>query len=102
MGGVGQGAGSIGTMMLMAKLLGTGAAAGCWVAKEVFGSWKHPKTIQARNFIQNIGPEWFKEFYMEHGERIAEFISDKPILKIILRPLFEVFAFIGRKERELC
>ena len=102
LGGAGQGAGQIGTALLMAKLLAPAAAAGCWVAKEVFGGWENPKTIQARNFIQNIGPEWFKEFYMEYGGKIAEFISDKPILKIILRPLFEVFAFIGRKQIEVC
>ena len=95
LGGAGQGLGQLLPLLLMSGM------GGCWVAKEVFGSWEHPKTIQARNFIQNIGPECFKEFYMEYGERIAAFISDKPILKKMLRPLFEVFAFIGRKRTEV-
>jgi len=72
-----------------------GGAFGCWVAKEIFGSWEHPKTIAARHFIQNSAPKWFKNFYMKYGERIAKFISNKPIIKLILRPLFETFALIG-------
>lgn len=72
-----------------------GTALGCWIAKEIFGSWEHPKTHRARNYINNIAPEWFREFYLKHGEKIAEFISNKPILKLLLKPLFEVFALTG-------
>lgn len=81
---------------------GTAAAAGgCWVAKEIFGSWEHPKTIQARYYINNIAPEWFKKFYLKNGERIAKFISNKSIFKLILRPLFEIFAFKGLEKSEV-
>lgn len=80
----------IGTTALFSSLFG------CWVAKEVFGGWNHPKTMQARVFIHHIGPTWFKDFYMKHGERFAEFISDKPVLKAIVKPVFELFAFFGK------
>jgi hypothetical protein len=70
--------------------------AGCWVAKEIFGSWEHPKTIQARYYINNLAPKWFKNFYLKYGEGIAKFIHNKPILKIALRPLFEYFAYRGK------
>lgn len=72
-----------------------GAAAACWVAKEIFGSWEHPKTVRARAYIRYEAPQWFRDFYYKHGERIAEFISDKPVFKLVLRPLFEYFAVKG-------
>lgn len=74
------------------------AGGGCWVAKEIFGYWEHPKTIRARFWINMIGPKWFKKFYWKHGEKFAKFISDKPIIKIMLRPLFETFSFLGKEE----
>lgn len=75
-------------------------ASGCWVAAEVFGSWEHPKTHHARHFIHNIGPVWFSNFYLKYGERIAAYIKNKPILKALIRPIFEVFALIGMLERK--
>lgn len=68
----------------------------CWVASEIFGGMDHPKTVACRYYIGEIGPKWFKVFYMKHGERIAGFIKDKPLLKLAFRPMFEVFALIGR------
>lgn len=85
------GAGQMLPYLLMAGM------GGCWVASEIFGGWNEPKTEAARYFVNNIAPRWFKEFYLKHGEAIAKFIHDKPILKMALRPLFEVFAFIGRE-----
>ncbi len=73
------------------------AKPGCWVAAEIFGDWNHPKTIAARNYVNFIGPKWFKEFYLKHGEKVANFISNKPALKLLLRPLFEMFALIGKE-----
>lgn len=78
--------------------LGSASILACWVAKEIFGSWEHPKTICARFYILNIGPKWFREFYINRGESIAKFIQNKPILKLLLRPLFELFALIGREK----
>jgi hypothetical protein len=80
--------------------IGTGIgtyAALCWVAKEIFGSWEHPKTIAARYYIQNYSPIWFRNFYLKYGERIANFIHNKPLFKLALRPLFEIFAMLGEQ-----
>jgi len=74
-----------------------GAGFGCWIAAELFGGWYKPKTCSARNFVNNIAPQWFKELYMKYGEKFAKFISNKPIMKFILKPLFEIFAWIGGK-----
>ena len=73
------------------------AFAGCWVASEIFGGWHHPKTCNVRYFIGNIAPVWFREFYIKYGERFAKYISDKPFIKLMLRPLFEVFSMIGER-----
>ena len=73
----------------------------CWVAASIFGSWEHPKTQAAKFFVGEIAPDWFRDFYYRHGEAIAKFIDDKPVFKLMLRPLFEVFAFIGKKSMEV-
>jgi len=75
--------------------MGFMGAPGCWVAAEIFGGWYHPKTISARYFINIKAPRWFRNFYLRRGRKIAEYIKDKPILKSILRPLFELFALRG-------
>ena len=90
MGGIGTGVG-----------MGAGAAMFCWVAAEIFGGWNKPKTNSARYYIGSIAPAWFRNFYHEYGERIAAFIHDKPIFKMLLRPLFELFALRGVVLREV-
>jgi len=72
----------------------------CWVAAEIFGGWDKPKTCMARYYIGNYAPAWFRKFYYKHGERIAKFIHNKPILKLALQPLFECFAIMGKKQME--
>lgn len=89
------GAGQMLPYLLMASM------GGCWVAAEIFNGWHEPKTEAARYFINNMAPEIFRKFYLKHGERIAKFIHNKPILKMALRPLFEIFAFIGREQRAM-
>ena len=70
----------------------------CWVAAEVFGeSMTDSKTSACRYYIGNIGPRWFKNLYMKHGEDFAKFIHNKPIIKAIIKPLFEFFAQEGAK-----
>ena len=70
----------------------------CWVAAEIFGGWNEPKTVACRYYIGEIAPEWFRSFYIKHGESFAEFIKDKPVIKAMIRPVFEVFAAMGRKQ----
>jgi len=92
---------SFGENMGVGASAATFAAMGCWVAKEIFGSWENPKTIRARFWINMIGPKWFKNFYWKHGEKFAKFISDKPIFKIMLRPIFEIFSLLGEEKTEI-
>ena len=68
----------------------------CWIAAVIFGGWYAPKTIDARYFMNNVAPKWMKNFYIKVGSDIAAYIADKSILKMILKPIFELFAFIGR------
>ena len=82
-GGLGAGVGTA-----IGSGFGQGNKSGCWVAKEIFGSWEDQRTVLARHYINSIGPRWFKDFYWEYGEKFAEYISDKPIIKAILTPLF--------------
>jgi hypothetical protein len=67
----------------------------CWVARAIFGA-DNPKWLQARDYVLNIGPKWFKNLYAKHGEKFAEFIQDKPLLKKAIKPLFEYFAWRSR------
>jgi hypothetical protein len=83
MGGVQSGANAFRTMFP------------CWVAAELFGGWNKLKTHMARYFMLYMAPKWLLEGYERHGKAIASYISNKPILKALLRPFFEVFAFLG-------
>jgi len=56
----------------------------CWVAREVYGV-DNPKWIEFRNWMAIDSPTWFRNLYIKFGERIAEFISNKPTLKNIIR-----------------
>jgi hypothetical protein len=56
----------------------------CWVAREVYGV-DNPKWIEFREWMIIDAPAWFRNLYVRFGERIAEFISNKPILKNIIR-----------------
>jgi len=84
----------------MTKGAETGVAAAflmCWVASELFGGWFEPKTVGARTFIAELAPKWFRDLYIKHGKRFAQFIKNKPWLKNLIRPLFERFSEIGMK-----
>jgi len=71
------------------------AGAGCWVAKAIYGSWEDERTIKAKFFINEIGPKWFKRFYWKYGPSFGEFISDKPFIKAVLKPIFDLFGFMA-------
>jgi|TARA_R100000149_G_scaffold66272_1_gene44101 hypothetical protein len=68
---------------------GLGSALGaftlpCWVAREVYGI-ENPKWIMFRTWLLNDAPSWFRNLYIKHGESFAKFISNKPVLKTIIR-----------------
>lgn len=56
----------------------------CWVAREVYGA-DNPKWIEFRHWMLNYAPKWFVKLYCKYGERFAAFISDKPVLKYVIR-----------------
>ena len=56
----------------------------CWVAREVYGE-ENPKWLLFREWLQTTAPKWFYELYLEEGERLAEYIKDKPFLKAVIR-----------------
>ena len=63
---------------------GMGAAAGCWVAREVYGL-NNPKWMIFRHWMLFLSPFWFKAIYLNFGERFAKFIKNKPRLKARIR-----------------
>ena len=76
-------------------------AAACWVAKEIYGSWEDERTHKFRWFVLFESPKWFRELYMTKGKQFAKYISDKPIIRAILRPFFEVgSAYAGFKRQK--
>ena len=56
----------------------------CHVAREVYGE-DNPKWVQFFYWKELEGPEWFKNLYNKHSERVASFIRNKPALKDIVR-----------------
>ena len=56
----------------------------CWVAREVYGV-ENPKLVLFREWLFSKAPAWFRNLYIKYGERFAEFISNKPKLKSLIR-----------------
>jgi hypothetical protein len=77
MGGALQAAGTI------------GAAAICWVAREVYGE-DRAEWMVFRQWLLTEAPEWLLDLYMQEGEHFAKFISDKPILKFLVKKAMDI------------
>jgi hypothetical protein len=56
----------------------------CWVAREVYG-YDNPSWLLFRDYLDFSAPKYFRDFYISYGERIAEFIKDKPFLKKLIK-----------------
>ena len=63
---------------------GIGSLFGCWVAREVYGQ-NNPMWLLFRGWLFDEAPSWFRNIYIKHGERFAEFISNKPFIKSFIR-----------------
>ena len=72
-----------GRSSMFGNLLGAAVTA-CWVAREVYGE-SNPKWLYFREWLFNKAPVWFKNLYIKYGERFAKFISNKPMLKSIIK-----------------
>ena len=73
------GGAAISTLPKLLPLLGM-----CWVAREVYGH-DNPAWEMFRDWMLFDAPVWFRELYIEFGERFAKFIQNKPLLKRIIR-----------------
>ncbi len=75
-GGLLGGAGSL--------MKGFAALGMCWVAREAYGV-ENPKWLEFRHYMFTKAPKWFFDLYAKYGERFAEFISNKPKVKSVIR-----------------
>jgi hypothetical protein len=79
LGGALQAAGTIGGAAIMA----------CWVAREVYGE-DRAEWMVFRQWLFTEAPEWLLDLYLQEGERFAEFISDKPALKFVVKKAMDI------------
>lgn len=56
----------------------------CWVAREVYGA-ENPKWLQFRRWMLFEAPDWLFHWYLFNGEKFAKYISNKPLLKRVIR-----------------
>ena len=70
--------------MIGGALSGLGGAIGCWVAREVYGN-DNPMWLLFRQWLMEDSPDTFRNLYIKYGERFAKFISNKPLVKTIIR-----------------
>ncbi len=83
--GLMSGLGSLGGGLMQG--IGTAGSVGtffCWVAREVYGP-TNPAWMQFREWMFTESPSWFFNFYKKYGEQFAQWISDKPRIKSIIR-----------------
>lgn len=76
--------GSLGGSIIGAGGMMGAASILCWVAREVYGQ-DNPAWLLFRDWMLHDAPEWMRSAYIKYGERIAEFIKDKPVLKNLIR-----------------
>lgn len=67
-----------------AELQNIAIVIGCWVAREVYGE-DNPDWLLFRKWLFSRAPVWLLNKYIEYGERIAKFISNKKRIKALLR-----------------
>ena len=60
----------------------------CHVAREVFGE-DNFKWLKFYFWKEYFSPKWFKKLYNKYSKEVAYFISDKPLIKSIIRTWME-------------
>ncbi len=71
---------------------------GCFIATVAFGSYLHPQVTTFRQFrdrylaSSQIG-QWIINQYYHHSPALAEWITDKPLMKSMVRYLLELIAY---------
>jgi len=61
---------------------GATAAGKCWVAREVY---QDDRWLLFREWLETKAPTWLHDNYCQYGERVAEYIKDKPAIKRIIK-----------------
>lgn len=61
-----------------------GAAAACWVAREVYGI-TNPDWLLFRQWLFERAPMWLRKLYLLHGPTVAVWLHDKPRVKVLVR-----------------
>jgi hypothetical protein len=56
----------------------------CWVAREVYGV-DNPKWLKFRTWMFTQAPSWFFRWYMDNGERFADWLRRNPWMKPAIR-----------------
>lgn len=56
----------------------------CWVAREVYGK-EDIRWLLFRSWMILEAPSWLVSVYWKYGERFAEYISDKPRIKSLIK-----------------
>jgi len=77
----------------------------CWIAAEIFGGWKNPRTILVRKWLRtDFEQHWygrlFNRWYSANGRKTAKRIQSNRPLRWIFRKLFEYFLAQATKAKE--
>jgi len=56
----------------------------CWVARAVYGD-DNPRWMLFRSWLFGEAPAWFRDLYIAKGPGFAEWLSDKPFTKAVIR-----------------
>jgi hypothetical protein len=56
----------------------------CWIAREVYGV-DNPKWLKFRTWMFTQAPSWFFRWYMDNGERFADWLRRNPWMKPAIR-----------------
>lgn len=93
--------------------LATGAMGGlgsvfegkCWIAAEIFGGWKDPRTILVRKWLdKEFSKHWygrqFNRWYSRHGRKVAKQIKTNRLERWAFQKLFEWFLSQASGEKE--
>lgn len=62
----------------------------CWVAREVYGITNIRWVIFRDWLYSDNGPNWLQKIYTKYGKQFATFISNKPIIKGIIKRLMDI------------
>ena len=86
--GVSEGPSTADKLGQVLQIAGTGATLFCWVAREAYGEHNFKWRV-FRHWMFFESPRWFLKLYSKYGKSFANYIHDKPRLKLIVRKLMD-------------